>query len=281
MARTEPIAQSRTGWRRTRLPSSRRQDRSAASRGANRALALRTASLLVVVVSWELWGRVNPYFVSFPSAILASATKIFVPVVIPALLTTLSALLVGMVIAVPLGMAIGFAMGRVRLLDVALTPYVNAIYATPRIALIPILVLWLGIDFNLRIAIVALGAVFPVIVNTYAGTKHVDPELVDAGRAFMANRQQLLRTVIVPATAPYVFAGIRIGLGRGVGGVIVAEMTSALTGIGRMLITYAQYLQIAEVYVSIMTLGVVSLLLMKALSWSQVKLVPWDERERV
>jgi len=74
---------------------------------------------------------------------------------------------------------IGFAMGRIRLIDVALTPYVNAIYATPRIALIPILVLWLGIDFNLRITIVALGAVFPIIVNTYAGAKHVDPDLLE------------------------------------------------------------------------------------------------------
>jgi NitT/TauT family transport system permease protein len=177
-------------------------------------------------------------------------------------------------------MLIGFAMGRIRLLDVAITPYMNAIYATPRIALIPILVLWLGIDFGLRITIVALGAVFPVIINTYAGTKHVDRELLDTGKAFMADGRQLLRSIVIPATAPFVFAGIRIGLGRGISGVIVAEMTAALTGIGRILISHAKYLQIAELFVGIMTLGLFSLLLMEGLSRTQRRLTPWAEREQ-
>jgi NitT/TauT family transport system permease protein len=253
---------------------------SIAARIVTRKNILRLLSLLVVGLIWELWGRANPFFASYPSAIWQATTEIFFPEVLPAFVTTLTALTVGMVIAVPLGMAIGFAMGRIRLLDVALTPYMNAIYATPRIALIPILVLWLGIDFNLRVTIVALGALFPVIINTYAGTKHVDRELIDTGRAFMADQRQLLQTIIVPAAAPFVFAGIRIGLGRGISGVIVAEMTSALTGIGRILISHAKYLQIAELFVGIMLLGLFSLLLMDLLTRSQRRLTPWDQRER-
>jgi len=254
--------------------------RALAARFVSRQNGLRLLSLTVVFSVWELWGTANPFFASHPSAILEAATRIFFPEVLPAFITTLTALAVGMIIAVPIGMAFGFAMGRIRLLDVALTPYVNAIYATPRIALIPILVLWLGIDFWLRVTIVGLGAVFPVIVNTYAGTKHVDRELLDTGRAFMADSRQALRTIVLPATAPFVFAGIRIGLGRGVSGVIVAEMTAALTGIGRILISHAKYLQIAELFVGIMLLGLFSLVLMNGLARAQRHLTPWDERER-
>lgn len=241
----------------------------------NRKNGLRLLSLAVVLSVWELWGSQNRLFASHPTAIFEAATEIFFPQVLPAFATTLTAMLVGMVLATPIGMAIGFAMARIRLIDVALTPYVYAIYATPRIALIPVLVLWLGIHFELRVTIVALGAVFPVIVNTYSGAKNVDAELLDTGRAFMARSGQLLRTVVIPATAPFVFAGIRIGLGRAVSGVIVAEMTAALTGIGRLLISHAKYFQTAELYVGIITLGIVALLLTEALARTQRRLTPW------
>ena len=257
-----------------------RHARTISGRIFNRKNGLRALSLLVVFSLWEVWGRANPFFASYPSAIAEATGRIFFPEVLPAFWITLQALTVGMLIAIPLGMTIGFALARVRLLDVAFTPYINAIYATPRIALIPILVLWLGIDFQLRVVIVALGAVFPVIINTYAGTRHVDDELLDTGKAFMADSRQILRTIVMPATVPFVFAGIRIGLGRGVSGVIVAEMTSALTGIGRILISHAKYLQIAELFVGIMLLGLFSLVLMDGLTRAQRRLAPWDDHER-
>ncbi len=236
---------------------------------------LRVLSLLVVCMVWEIWGRANPFFASYPTAIVGAGGRILLPEVLPALVTTVWALFVGMAISIPIGVAFGFAMARFRLVEIAFLPYINAIYATPRIALIPILVLWLGIDFNLRVTIVALGAVFPIIINSYSGAKHVDEELLDTGRAFMASERQLLRTIVLPATTPFVFAGLRIGLGRGVSGVIVAEMTSALTGIGRILISHAKYLQIAELFVGIMALGLFSLVLFDLLNRSQRHLTPW------
>lgn len=258
----------------------RRGGRASALRFANRKNALRLLSLGVVFSAWELWGQANPFFVSYPSAIAAAAGEMFWSDVAPAFITTLTALAVGMALATPIGMVTGFAMGRIKLLDIALTPYVNAIYATPRIALIPVLVLWLGIDFALRVAIVAIGAVFPIIVNTYAGTRNVDPELLDVGRAFTARPSQVLRTIVLPSALPFIFAGIRIGLGKAVSGVIVAEMTSTLTGIGRLLISTAKYLQIAELFVAVMTLGVFSLFLMEGLTRLQRWLTPWGNTER-
>jgi NitT/TauT family transport system permease protein len=250
-------------------------------RMGNRKNGLRLLSLLVVGSVWEAWGSANPFFASSPTAIWQAAVKIFVPEVLPAFGTTLTALFVGLAIATPIGMALGFAMGRIRLIDVSLTPYVNAIYATPRIALIPILVLWLGIDFNLRITVVALGAVFPIIVNTYAGSKHVDSDLLDVGRAFTANSRQVLTTIIIPSSIPFMFAGFRIGIGRGVSGVIVAEMTSTLTGIGRLLISHAKFLQTAELFVGIMLLGLFSLVFLEGVARFQRLLTPWANAEQL
>jgi NitT/TauT family transport system permease protein len=256
----------------------------AASRAIGRLFtrknALRLLSLLVVFGVWELWGSANPLFASHPLEILQAAGRTLFPLVLPAFVTTLIALLTGLAVATPIGIAVGFFMGRIRFLDVALTPYINAIYATPRIALIPVLVLWLGIDFGLRVTIVALGAVFPIIVNTYAGAKHVDAELLDTGKSFTASPNQILRTIVIPSSLPFVFAGFRIGIGRGVSGVIVAEMTSALAGIGRLMIEDAKYLQIDEVFVSIMVLGLFSLVLFEVVARIQRRLTPWGDVER-
>ncbi|MBX3030230.1 MAG: ABC transporter permease [Chloroflexi bacterium] len=255
--------------------SSTPRGRSLADRIWTRRNGLRVLSLVTVFLVWEIWGRANPFFASYPTAILGASGRILLPEVLPALTTTVWALLVGMAISIPIGVMFGFAMARFRLIEIALLPYMNAIYATPRIALIPVLVLWLGIGFELRVTIVALGAVFPIIINSYAGAKHVDEELLDTGRAFMASERQLLRTIVLPATTPFVFAGLRIGLGRGISGVIVAEMTAALTGIGRILISHAKYLQIAELFVGIMVLGLFSLVLFDLLNRSQRRLTPW------
>jgi NitT/TauT family transport system permease protein len=246
----------------------------------SRQMALRLVSLLVVGSVWQAWGSANPFFASYPTQIADAAGRIFFPEILPAFITTLTALAVGLVIATPIGMALGFAIGRSRLVEVILLPYVNAFYATPRIALIPILVMWLGIDFNLRITIVALGAVFPIIVNTYSGSRHVDTELLDTGRAFMATPAQVLRTIVIPYSSPYVFAGFRIGISRGISGVITAEMTAALTGVGRILISKAKYLSTDELFVGIMTLGIFSLLLVSVLVRVQHKLTPWALPER-
>lgn len=253
----------------------------AAGRIVNRKNGLRLLSLLVVGAVWEVLGSARPIFASHPTAIYEAATRTLFSLVLPNFLETLTALLVGLAIATPIGIVVGFAMGRIRLLDVALTPYVNAIYATPRIALIPVLVLWLGIGFWMRVTIVGLGAVFPVIINTYAGARHVDPELLDTGKSFMASPGQILRTIVMPSSLPFVFAGFRIGIGRGVSGVIVAEMTSALAGIGRLMIEDAKYLQIDEVFVSIMVLGLFSLVLFEVVSRVQKRLTPWSNVERL
>lgn len=241
---------------------------------------LSLASLLVVGTTWEILGRQRPVFASYPSEILGTATRTFFPDVVPAFAETSIGFALGFAIAVVFGVAIGLAMARSRLVDLALAPYMNALYATPRIALIPVLILWFGIAFELRVTIVVLSAIFPVIINTYAGARAVDREMLDIGLAFTANRWQQLRTIVVPGSLPFVYAGVRIGLARALSGVIVAEMTASITGVGRLIIDYSKYLKTDSMFVALLVLGFVSLLLTAGLDLLKRRTMPWAPEGR-
>lgn len=246
-------------------------------------MSLRIGSVVVVLGVWELLGRLDPIVASYPSAIGAAFVELaFVEnVLVPAFATTLHGLVVGFAIAAVLGIVIGFAMGRIRLVDLILDPYVSALYATPRIALVPLLVLWVGIDFELRVTIVVLSAIFPIIINTYIGAKSVDRELLDAGRAFAANGWQLLITVVVPGSVPYLFAGLRIGVARALVGIIVAEMTAAVTGTGRLIIQYGRFFETDRLFVPVIILGLFSIALAELVYFLQRRATPWANVERI
>lgn len=246
-------------------------------------VALRIASVVILLIVWELLGRLDPVVASHPSAIAAAFVELAIVdnILWPAFATTLQGLVVGFAVAAILGIAIGFAMGRIRLVDLILDPYVSALYATPRIALVPLLVLWVGIDFELRVTIVILSSIFPIIINTYIGAKNVDRELLDAGRAFAANGWQLLTTVVIPASIPYLFAGLRIGVARALVGIIVAEMTAAVTGTGQLIIQYGRYFQTDKLFVPVIILGLFSIVLAEVVYFLQRRATPWARMERI
>ncbi|HXH06046.1 MAG TPA: ABC transporter permease [Vicinamibacterales bacterium] len=244
---------------------------------------LRVSSVVVVLAVWELFGRTNPIVASYPSAIWTAFIELGVVegTLWEAFGVTLHGLVVGFAIAAVLGIVIGFAMGRIRLVDIMLDPYVSALYATPRIALVPLLVLWVGIDFELRVTIVVLSSVFPIIINTYVGTKHVDRELIDVGRAFAASGWQLLRTVVIPGSLPYLFAGLRIGVARALVGIIVAEMTAAVTGTGQLIIQFGRFFQTDRLFVPVIFLGLFSIALAEVVYFLQRRAMPWARVERI
>jgi ABC-type nitrate/sulfonate/bicarbonate transport system permease component len=250
---------------------------------ARSPLGLRLVSLAIVLVAWESLGRLSPRVASHPTAIASAFVELaFVDnTLLPAFWVTLQGLAVGFVIAAVLGVVIGYAMGRIRLVDLILDPYVSALYATPRIALVPLLVLWVGIDFELRLTIVVLSAVFPIIINTYIGAKNVDRELLDAGRAFAANGWQLLTTVVLPGSLPYLFAGLRIGVARGIVGIIVAEMTAAVTGTGQLIIQFGRFFQTDRLFVPVIILGLFSIVLAELVYFLQRRSTPWARVERI
>lgn len=159
---------------------------------------------------------------------------------------SLQELALGFALAAAAGVGLGVALGSSRPLRGLLDPVVMAFHVTPRVALLPILVLWLGVGMASKVAAVFLGALFPIVVNTQAGVQQVDALWVRATRAFGARPAQVVVKVVLPATLPAVMTGLRLGLGRGVVGVIVAEMYVSLAGVGQLLQLYGNAGRTAE-----------------------------------
>lgn len=244
---------------------------------------LRIFSLVAVLSLWEIFGRQRPIFMSHPSAV---ANALFELTVLEARMweifgPTLRGLAVGFAIASTLGVAIGFVMGRSRLVSLILDPYVNALYATPRITLIPLLVLWVGIDFQLRVTVVTLSSIFPIIINTYNGARDVNRDWLDAGRIFLADNFQTLRTIVIPASLPYVFAGLRIGSLRALTGAIVAEMTAAVTGTGAVIFAFSRAFQTDRLFATLIVLGFLGIALGQGVHWLQNTATPWARTREV
>ena len=243
-------------------------------------VVLRLLSVAVVLVGWQLFG--TAYSTSYPSSIFHSAIKTLWSDVVPAFKDTLEGFGVGYSICIVAGVPIGLLMARSRLVELVLEPYVSALYATPRLALIPVLILWLGVNFQLRVAVVIVSGLFPIVLNAYLGGREVDPNLLDVGTAFSANSFQILRTVVYPGSLPYIFAGIRIGLGRAFIGIIVAEIETSAIGIGNLISSDAGSLQMAAMWVAIISLGVVSILLSTGLKWAERwSTMPWLRTRRI
>jgi ABC-type nitrate/sulfonate/bicarbonate transport system permease component len=245
-------------------------------------LAIRVGSVLFVLLAWEIIGRRDPLFTSYPTAVAEAAVDTLVRdgELISAFGTTLWALGVGFAISVAIGVPLGFALARIKVLGIAADPYVAALYATPRITLIPLLVLWVGIDAKLRITIVVLASIFPIIINVRDGAREVERSYVDAARSFAATKWQVWRTVVLPASLPYVFVALRLGAQHAIIGVIVAEMTAALAGTGQVLLDYAQFFRTDRLMVPILIIGFFSIFITWGLDRLQARLSPWKSTRR-
>lgn len=242
---------------------------------------VRIVTFIALISVWQLYASgVSRALFAAPSAIFESIIELTITdgTLWGALATSIGALFAGFGLAIVVGVFIGLMMGRFRPLEFVLDPYVSFLYALPTIALIPLLVIWFGIDTQLRLALVFLAGVFPVIINTMAGVKNVDRELLDVGRVTCASERQMITTIVLPAALPFIFAGIRVALSQALVGVIVAEMTAIITGLGGMIIRFANFFQTANLFVPILAIMVVSVALTTLLKWVERRLMPWDHR---
>ena len=242
----------------------------------------RAASTVFVLLLWEIFGRqVNPLFLSYPSAI----TRAFFQLLTTGeferqALGSLQVYAVGLTTALIVGIALGLLMGRYRLIEYLLDPYVYALDATPRVALIPLLLLWFGLGASAKIAIVFLSGVFPVLMNTFSGVRTVSASLVEVGRAYGAGEGKIFSKVILPAALPFIMAGIRLAVGRALIGIITAEMFTAVTGLGALLIRYSSAFATDKFFVPVIFLALLGVALSGAVERLQKRLAPWKETER-
>jgi NitT/TauT family transport system permease protein len=244
--------------------------------------SLRIASVIVVLLLWEIFGRqVNPLFLSYPSAIARAWVQLLETGEIQRqALGSLQVFAIGLSAALILGIIVGLLMGRYRLAEYLLDPYVYALDATPRVALIPVLLLWFGLGASSKIAIVFLSGLFPVLMNTFSGVRTVSANLVDIGRAYGAGERKIFTKIILPAALPFITAGIRLAVGRALIGIITAEMFTAVTGMGALLIRYSAALATDKFFVPVIFLALLGVILSSAVERLQKRLAPWKETER-
>jgi ABC-type nitrate/sulfonate/bicarbonate transport system permease component len=183
--------------------------------------------------------------------------------------------LVGMVISIVIAVPLGLFIGGVKVVDRILSPYIWAIYTTPRLILMPLVVLWVGINDTARVVIIVLSAVPATLVVVMEGVKTVDNSLVKAARTFGASRFQLFKSVVFPATIPFIATGIRMGVSRGLIGLFIGELFTAANGIGYIIALSSKTFNSAQTYAMLLLfvlfcvamVGLTQLLERKASVW--------------
>lgn len=192
---------------------------------------------------------------------------------------SLSNLGIGLTIAIVVGVPFGLLMGANRYVDSILSPYVWAISSLPRIALVPLFILFMGFTRKMQITIISLSAVFPVMINSWAGVKTTDKSLLAAAKVFGANRRQLYTKVVFPFTLPFIVSGVQQGVGRGLVGVIIAEIFGGSQGLGYLIQRSADTFNSSLLYAVLFLLTVVSLSLIQLTRWLEAKVAPWRRLE--
>lgn len=236
----------------------------------------------MVLIAWEWYGRsLNPIFLSYPTAVAQAFWDLLRSgELLTATLQSLRALGVGFGLAMVVGIALGVVMGRFRVVHLTLDPFVTALYNTPTVALIPLIQLWFGLGFTAKVVIVFLSAVFPVIINSYAGVATTSRQTVDVVRAYGATGRQITTKVVLPSAVPFVMAGMRLAVGRGVIGIVVAEFFTAISGLGGLIIIFSNSFATDRLFVPVITLVAVGMVLTSLAKWLERRMAPWKETER-
>ena len=240
--------------------------------------AYTTISLVVVIGAWQAaspW--INPLFAPYPSSILAAAWKMTLSGQLPeALWSSLQAFVAGYLLAAVTGIGAGLVLGRYRVVRALLGVYITAGYSTPLIALVPLLMIWFGLGFTVKMVIIFLLTFFPICINTWAGVAAVPRTLVEVGTAFCATQSTIMKEIVLPAVLPYIMAGLRLGIGKAVIGMVIAEFLTAISGLGGIIISSANSFQTAEMFVPIIVIMVLAVLLSYVMGVIERRVAPWQ-----
>ncbi len=241
-------------------------------------LVIRVVAASAIILIWEGVGRVmSPFLFAPPSRVaVAGVEMIRSGELWKYLSVSLRVFVIGMTLGTAVGIVVGVATARFRLLDLSLEPFIIALYSTPMVALIPLIVIWAGFGDQAKVVVIFLFAVFPILLNTYQGVKGVEPRLLEVARSFRSPERALWLDVIVPSALPFIVAGVRLALGRGLVGMVIADLYTAVSGVGYLIVRYAQNLQIDRVLVPVVILSMMGVTLVQGLRWLEAKVAPWQ-----
>lgn len=218
-------------------------------------LILGLTSVLSFLILWESItrsGSINPLFISSPLLIAKAAYQLFsTGEIYHDLYVSGSEFMIGFALAILFGIPLGLLAGWYRRFFFIIDPFISALYATPRIALLPLIIIWCGIGIWSKVAVVFLGAFFPICVNGLSGVRTVDEELIKAARSFGATDMRIFKTVVLPSSVPFLLTGLRLGVGRGLVGIVAGELYAATAGIGHLINVAGATFQTDKVFVGI------------------------------
>jgi NitT/TauT family transport system permease protein len=240
-------------------------------------LGVRTASLAIVLAIWQVAGaQVSPVLFTTPDKIFFAAIDMIGSGELWTYLApSLVVLAIGLTLAAVFGIAIGLLLARFWYLDVALGAYITFLYSIPSVALVPLIVLWAGYEMPAKVIVLFLFAFFPMVINTHQGVKSVDPKLIEVGRAFRCSERQLWVNIVLPAALPFIVTGLRLAVGRGLIGMVLADLYTAISGIGYLIVRTASTYQVDKMFVPIVTLGLLGVTLTALLRLCETYVAPW------
>jgi NitT/TauT family transport system permease protein len=238
-----------------------------------------TVSVVAGLLLWEFVSRVlvaNALFLAAPTQIVAAIVALVKSGELWRHLSISAAeFALGYVIASALGIVAGLGMSNSAVVKQAMAPWVSGLYATPTIALAPLFILWFGIGIWSKVLIVILLVFFPVAINTEAGLRTTSERLIEMLRSFGATPRQIFVKVSLPSAVPFILAGLKLGIGRGLIGVVVAELFGSRAGLGRLISASADSFNMPELFAGVVVLAVAGILMTAGFTWLEARLVPW------
>jgi ABC-type nitrate/sulfonate/bicarbonate transport system permease component len=251
-------------------------------------------NLTIFFSLWQLFamsGAINPLFLPSASSMFEALWNGLTTTAPPGavisgsiadhLFFSLRNLSIGLAIACVIGIPAGLLMGGNKYVETILSPYVWALASLPRIALVPLFILFLGFTVKMQITIVTLSAVFPIMINAWAGVKTTEKSLLAAAKVFGASRRELYTKVVFPYTLPFIISGIQQGIGRGLIGVIIAEIFGGSKGLGYLIQRAADTFNSSLMYAVLLLLVIVSLSLIQFTRWLEAYVAPWRHMDRL
>lgn len=243
--------------------------------------SVRLASLALFLGVWQWYGSsVNPILFAPPTKIAHEFWLLTKDGTLPkALLQSLRVFGIGLGAAIAVGIPLALVWARFQVVDWAIQAYVNAIYATPLVALVPLLVLWFGFGLKAKAVIVFSFGIFPLLLTVYQGARSVDRELLEVSRSLRLSELQTWRHVILPSSVPFIAAGLNLAVGRALVGLIIAEFYTSAGGLGYMVLVAGNTFQTAKMFVPIIVVMVLGVLLLGATRSLKRRVAPWSEQE--
>jgi NitT/TauT family transport system permease protein len=246
------------------------------------SIILGTGSIAMLLLVWEILPRIftlsagTKLFFTTPSQVAGTLWNMFATGAIWAPLgVSASGFAVGLALAIVVGLPLGVLIGRSKTLNAMFDPFITAFNATPRLVFLPLVMLWFGLGLWSKVVIVFIGALFPILINTYEGVRNADKLLINVVRSFGANEWDIARLVVVPNAMPYIVAGLRLAIGRAVLGVVVAEFFGSEQGLGVIMVQAAGRYQVDVVFSGLIVFAVLSLIMTGLVQVLENRLSRW------